>query len=56
MLEHLTLGEFLVAVLMGCAALSAFLWGAASGALRDVEAAKHRVLEVEDEHGERPRA
>jgi cbb3-type cytochrome oxidase maturation protein len=48
MLEYLTLGQFVVAVLMGLAALCAFLWGAASGALSDVEAAKYRVLQVED--------
>jgi cbb3-type cytochrome oxidase maturation protein len=48
-LEYLTLGEFLVAVLMGLAALSAFVWGLASGALSDVEAAKHRVREAEDD-------
>lgn len=48
MLEHLTLGEFVVAVLMGLAALSAFVWAAASGALRDVEASKHIVLQVEE--------
>ena len=49
MLEYLTLGQFVVAVLMGLAALCAFLWGAASGALSDVEAAKYRVLQVEDD-------
>jgi cbb3-type cytochrome oxidase maturation protein len=55
MLEYLTLGQFVVAVLMGLAALCAFIWGAASGALSDVEAVKHQVLRVEDEH-EPPRA
>lgn len=49
MFEYLTLGQFLVAVLMGLAAVCAFVWGAASGALRDVEAAKHQVLRGEDE-------
>lgn len=49
MLEYLTLGQFVVAVLMGLAALCAFVWGAASGALGDGEAVKHRVLEVEGE-------
>ena len=49
MLEYLTLGQFVVAVLMGLAALCAFLWGAASGALSDVEAAKYQVLLVEDD-------
>jgi cbb3-type cytochrome oxidase maturation protein len=47
MLEYLTLGEFLVAVLMGLAALSAFVWGAASGAFDNVESIKHQVLRVE---------
>lgn len=47
MLEYLTLGELTVATLMGLAALCAFVWGAASGALRDVEAAKHQVLRAE---------
>jgi cbb3-type cytochrome oxidase maturation protein len=56
MLEYLTLGQFLVAVLMGLAALCAFLWGAASGALSDVEGVKHRVLEVEANGDEPPRA
>jgi nitrogen fixation-related uncharacterized protein len=52
MLEYLTLGEFLVALLMGLAALSAFVWGAASGALGQVEATKYQVLRREhgDEH------
>ena len=49
MLEYLTLGQFVVAVLMGLAALCAFLWGAASGALSDVEAVKHQVLRVEEQ-------
>jgi len=49
MFEYLTLGQFVVAVLMGLAAVCAFVWGAASGALRDVEAAKHQVLRAEDE-------
>lgn len=52
MLEYLTLGEFVVATLMGLAALCAFLWGVASGALRDAEATKHQVLRAEEEdHG-----
>ncbi len=49
MLEYLTLYEFLVALLMAGAGLCAFLWAAATGLFRDVEAAKHRVLEVEEE-------
>ena len=47
MLEYLTLGQFVVAVLMGLAALCAFVWGSASGAFSDVEAVKHQVLRVE---------
>lgn len=55
MLEYLTLGEFIVAVLMGLAALCAFLWGVASGAFRDVEAVKHHVLRLEaDDDGRGP--
>ena len=56
MLEHLTLGEFVVALLMGGAALSAFIWGATSGAFRDIEAIKHQVLHAEDEANEAPRS
>ncbi|PYM44100.1 MAG: cbb3-type cytochrome oxidase assembly protein CcoS [Candidatus Rokuibacteriota bacterium] len=42
---------------MGLAALSAFVWGAVSGAFRDVEAIKYQVLDVEaDEDHERQRA
>jgi cbb3-type cytochrome oxidase maturation protein len=53
MIEYLTLGEFIVAVLMGLAALCAFVWAVASGAFRNVEAIKHQVLrlEVEDDRG-----
>jgi cbb3-type cytochrome oxidase maturation protein len=47
MLEYLTLGEFVVALLMGLAALCAFVWGTASGAFENVEAIKHQVLRVE---------
>ena len=46
-LEYLTLGEFAVAALMALAALSAFVWGVACGAFRDVEGVKQRVLEAE---------
>ena len=55
MLEFLALGEMVVALLMGLAALCAFVWGAASGALRDVESAKHQVLRAEGDH-DGPRA
>ncbi len=51
MLEHLTLGQFVVAALMALAALCAFVWGVASGALRNVEGVKHDVLRVEDDRG-----
>ncbi len=50
MLEYLTLGEFLVAVLMGAAALCAFVWGTATGAFRDVEGTKRRLGDIEREH------
>jgi cbb3-type cytochrome oxidase maturation protein len=53
MLEHLTLGQFVVALLMGLAALSAFIWGVASGAFRDVEEIKYQVLRLEDDRHER---
>jgi cbb3-type cytochrome oxidase maturation protein len=56
MLEYLTLGQFVVAVLMGLAALCAFLWGVASGAFHEVEAVKHRVLEVEGPTDAPPRS
>ena len=51
MLEHLTLGEFVVAALMALAALCAFVWGVASGAFRDIEGVKHDVLRVERDEG-----
>jgi cbb3-type cytochrome oxidase maturation protein len=47
MIEFLTLGEFVVAILMGLAALCAFVWGAASGALSDAEASRRQVLRAE---------
>jgi cbb3-type cytochrome oxidase maturation protein len=49
MLEHLTLGAFTVALLMGLAALSAFVWGAASGAFRNLEETKHKILHLEND-------
>ena len=52
MLEHLTLGQFVVALLMSLAALSAFIWGAASGVFRNVEAIKHQVLRREEDRDE----
>ena len=50
---YLTFWEFLVALLMSLAALSAFVWAVASGAFRNVEAIKHRVLRLEEEQEER---
>jgi cbb3-type cytochrome oxidase maturation protein len=47
MLEYLTFGAVLVALLMSLAALMAFVWGATSGAFTDIEAVKHRVLALE---------
>jgi cbb3-type cytochrome oxidase maturation protein len=52
-LEYLTLGQFVVALLMGLAALSAFIWGVTSGAFRDVEDIKYQVLRLEDDQHER---
>ena len=54
MIEHLTLGEFVVALAMSLAALCAFLWGAATGAFRGVESIKHQVLRAEGLSGEAP--
>jgi cbb3-type cytochrome oxidase maturation protein len=48
MLEYLTLGEFAVAVLMGLAAICAFVWGMEAGAFRDVERIKLQVLRCEE--------
>jgi nitrogen fixation-related uncharacterized protein len=47
MLEYLTFGAFAVAFLMSMAALSAFVWAAASGVFTGIEAAKHQVLRAE---------
>jgi cbb3-type cytochrome oxidase maturation protein len=55
-IEHLTLGEFVVALSMGLAALCAFLWGAATGAFRGGESIKHQVLRAEGLTGEAPEA
>jgi cbb3-type cytochrome oxidase maturation protein len=52
MLEYLTAGEFAVSLLMGLAALSAFVWGLSGGALGDIEEVKHRVLEAEAGDGD----
>ena len=56
MLHHLLIGEFVVALLMGLAALCAFLWAVASGVFRNVEAIKHEVLRLETEGDEQPGA
>jgi len=53
MLELLTLGEFVVASLMGLAALSLFIWAVACGAFRNVEAIKYQVLRLEGEDHDR---
>ncbi len=52
MLEYLTLGEFGVALLMGLAALCAFVWAVEAGAFRDVEQIKAQVLRCEEEGGD----
>jgi cbb3-type cytochrome oxidase maturation protein len=52
-LEYLTFGAFLVAMLMSLAALMAFVWGVTSGAFADIEAVKHRVLTAEGIDDER---
>ena len=49
MLEYLTLFEFIVATLMGLAALCAFLWAAATGLFQNIEAVKYQVLDAEEE-------
>jgi cbb3-type cytochrome oxidase maturation protein len=47
MLESLTLGAFVVALLMSLAALMAFVWGVTAGAFTDVERVKYQVLSAE---------
>jgi len=54
-IEHLTLGAFVVALSMGLAALCAFLWGATTGAFRGGESIKHQVLRAEGLSGDEPR-
>lgn len=54
MIEHLTLGEFVVALSMSLAALCAFVWGATTGAFRGVESIKHQVLRAEGLAGKAP--
>jgi cbb3-type cytochrome oxidase maturation protein len=55
-IEHLTLGEFVVALSMGLAALCAFLWGAMAGAFRGGESIKHQVLRAEGLTANEPEA
>jgi len=50
---HGIVNKWLLVVYAALAALSAFVWGAVSGAFRDIEAIKHQVLEVEDDGNER---
>ena len=52
MLEYLTLGEFAVALLMGLAALCAFVWAVEAEAFHDVEAIKLQVLRCEEGDGD----
>lgn len=46
-LRYLVLGQFVVSTLMGLAALCLFVWAAASGLFRNVEAVKYQVLDSE---------
>jgi hypothetical protein len=46
-LHYLIAGQFVVATLMGLAALCLFVWAAAAGLLRDVESAKYQPLDSE---------
>lgn len=47
MLEYLTFGALVVALLMSLAALMAFIWAATSGVFTDIERVKHQVLTAE---------
>jgi cbb3-type cytochrome oxidase maturation protein len=47
LLEFLTFYEFLVALLMGFAALCFFVWGIITGNFKNVEVIKYKVCEVE---------
>ena len=53
MFEYLLLGEFVVAFLMGLAALSGFIWALVSGAFRNAEALRGEVLRLEGGSDER---
>lgn len=52
-MAELTLLQFLVALLMGLAALCLFIWAVLSGLFRDVEAIKHRAYHAEVDDDER---
>jgi nitrogen fixation-related uncharacterized protein len=49
-LRYLVLGQFLVSMLMGLAALCLFIWAVTSGLLRNVESVKYQVLDSEGIH------
>ena len=46
-LGYLVVGQFVVSVLMGLAAVCLFVWAAAAGLFRDVEEIKYQVLTTE---------
>jgi cbb3-type cytochrome oxidase maturation protein len=46
-LIYLVVGEFLVSVLMGLAALCVFVWALAAGAFSNIERVKYQVLQIE---------
>lgn len=50
-LRYLLLGQFVVSVLMGLAALCLFVWAAAAGLLSNTEVVKYRILERERSDG-----
>tara|TARA_B110000503_G_scaffold53131_2_gene85432 strand:+ start:5166 stop:5315 length:150 start_codon:yes stop_codon:yes gene_type:complete len=45
----MTFYQFLIALCMGMAAVSFFIWGAMAGQFNDIESIKHQVLEVEND-------
>jgi cbb3-type cytochrome oxidase maturation protein len=51
-LRILILGQFIVSLLMGLAALCLFLWAAATGVLSNVERVKYQVLKSEGIDGD----
>ncbi|HXV79404.1 MAG TPA: hypothetical protein VEG60_05970 [Candidatus Binatia bacterium] len=48
MLETITLIEFIVAFLMGLAACCFLFWGILTGAFKNIEEIKHKILEIEN--------